>query len=121
MHSGCIFPRPPFVDYPGALHSGVHFRMGKRGARDFWPIGIENSGWDWQVGGGNIDLYAKAHSGLRLTAREFARLGYMLSRGGKWKDEQIVPKGWIDLATRRSQSVNLLADLPRTAACFPFA
>jgi CubicO group peptidase (beta-lactamase class C family) len=75
-------------------------------ARVFQPIGIENSGWDLQGGGGNLGPHTNAHSGLRLTARDFARLGYMLSRGGTWKDKQIVPKWWIDLATRSSQSVN---------------
>ena len=75
-------------------------------ARVLQPIGIENSGWDLQGGGGNLGPHTNAHSGLRLTARDFARLGYMLSRGGTWKDKQIVPKWWIDLATRSSQSVN---------------
>lgn len=75
-------------------------------ARVFQPIGIENSGWDLQGGAGNLGPHTNAHSGLRLTARDFARLGYLLSRGGTWKDKQIVPKWWIDLATRSSQNVN---------------
>ena len=75
-------------------------------ARVFQPIGIENSGWDFQGGGGNLGPHTNAHSGLRLSARDFARLGYLLLRGGAWNGKQIVPKWWIDLATRKSQDLN---------------
>jgi CubicO group peptidase (beta-lactamase class C family) len=74
--------------------------------RVFQPIGIENFGWDLQGGGGNLGPHTNAHSGLHLSARDFARLGYLLLRGGVWKGRQIVPKWWIDLATRPSQSIN---------------
>lgn len=74
--------------------------------RVFQPIGIENSGWDQQGGGGNIGPHTNAHSGLRLSARDFGRLGYLLLRGGTWNGKQIVPKWWIDLATRKSQELN---------------
>jgi CubicO group peptidase (beta-lactamase class C family) len=75
-------------------------------ARVFQPIGIEDFGWDLQGGGGNLGPHTNAHSGLRLSARDFARLGYLLLRGGAWQGKQIVPKWWIDLATSSSQSVN---------------
>ena len=74
--------------------------------RVFQPIGIEDFGWDRQGGAGHIGPHTNAHSGLRLTARDFARLGYLLGRGGVWKNEQIIPKRWIDLATRSSQDLN---------------
>ena len=74
--------------------------------RVFQPIGIENSGWDLQGGGGNLGPHTNAHSGLRLSASDFARLGYLLLRGGAWNGKQIVPKWWIDLATKRSQDIN---------------
>ena len=75
-------------------------------ARVFEPIGIENSGWDLQGGAGNLGPHTNAHSGLRLSARDFARLGYLLLRGGTWDGKQIVPKWWIDLATKESQHIN---------------
>ena len=75
-------------------------------ARVFEPIGIENSGWDLQGGAGHLGLHTNAHSGLRLTARDFARLGYLLLRGGDWKGQQIVPQWWLELATRKSQDIN---------------
>jgi CubicO group peptidase (beta-lactamase class C family) len=61
-------------------------------ARVFRPIGIENSSWDLEGGGGNIGPHTNAHSGLHLTARDFARLGYLLLHDGSWKGKQIVPK-----------------------------
>jgi CubicO group peptidase (beta-lactamase class C family) len=72
----------------------------------FRPIGIENSSWDMEGGGGNIGPHTNAHSGLHLTARDFARLGYLLLHDGNWKGKQIVPKWWIELATKSSQSLN---------------
>ena len=75
-------------------------------ARVFQPIGIEDFGWDLQGGGGNLGPHTNAHSGLRLSARDFARLGYLLLRGGVWKGKQIVPKWWIALATSISNGVN---------------
>jgi len=74
--------------------------------RVFQPIGIQNAGWDLQGGGGNLGPHTNAHSGLRLSGRDFARLGYLLLQGGVWQGKQIVPKWWIDLATRSSQNVN---------------
>ena len=75
-------------------------------ARVFRPIGIENSEWDLEGGGGNLGPHTNAHSGLHLTDRDFARLGYLLLHGGNWNGKQIVPKWWLDLATKSSQSLN---------------
>jgi CubicO group peptidase (beta-lactamase class C family) len=75
-------------------------------ARVFRPIGIENYGWDLQGGGGNLGPHTNAHSGLRLSARDFARLGYLMLHGGAWRGQQVIPKWWIDLATHSSQDLN---------------
>jgi CubicO group peptidase (beta-lactamase class C family) len=74
--------------------------------RLFQPLGIENYGWDWEGGAGHIGPHTNAHSGLRLSGRDFARVGYLMVRGGVWKGQQIVPKWWIDLATKSSQQLN---------------
>jgi len=74
--------------------------------RVFDPVGIQNIGWDWQGGAGNIGPHTNAHSGLRLSARDFARLGYLMAHQGVWQGRQIVPKWWIELATQSSQSLN---------------
>jgi len=74
--------------------------------RIFEPIGMENFGWDLQGGAGHIGPHTNAHSGLRLSARDFARLGYLMVRRGAWQGRQIIPTSWIDLATRSSQELN---------------
>ena len=40
-------------------------------------------------------------STFRCTARDFARLAYLWLRGGRWRDEQLVPDEWLRLATSR--------------------
>lgn len=74
--------------------------------RVFDPIGIQNVGWDWQGGAGNIGPHNNAHSGLRFSARDFARLGYLMAHDGKWKDKQLIPHSWIETATKSSQQIN---------------
>jgi CubicO group peptidase (beta-lactamase class C family) len=74
--------------------------------RVFAPLGIENVSWDRQGGGGKIGPHTNAHSGLHIAARDFARVGYMMAHGGTWDGKEIVPKWWIDLATKSSQQVH---------------
>jgi CubicO group peptidase (beta-lactamase class C family) len=74
--------------------------------RVFQPIGVQNVGWDLQGGAGNIGPHTNAHSGLRLSARDFARVGYLMAHKGQWEGKQIVPQWWIDLATKSSQQLN---------------
>jgi len=35
--------------------------------------------------------------GLQISTRDHARFGYLFLRGGRWKDEQLVSKEWIEL------------------------
>ena len=74
--------------------------------RVFRPTGIQNFGWDQQGGAGHIGPHTNAHSGLRLSARDFARLGYLMAHQGLWEEKQIVPQWWIELATKSSQDLN---------------
>jgi len=74
--------------------------------RVFEHIGIENFGWDREGGAGHIGPHTNPHSGLRLSARDFARLGYLMAHQGVWEGKQIVPKWWIELATHSSQERN---------------
>jgi len=74
--------------------------------RVFAPIGIENWGWDRQGGAGHLGPHTNAHSGLRLSARDFARLGYLCLHRGRWNDVPIVPEWWLDMATQPSQTLN---------------
>ncbi len=40
-------------------------------------------------------------STFRCTARDFARLAYLWLNGGRWEGTQLVPEGWLNLATSR--------------------
>ena len=74
--------------------------------RVFGPIGIENLSWDVQGGSGFLGPYTNAHTGIHISARELARFGYLMLRKGYWRDKEIVPTQWIDLATKSSQDIN---------------
>jgi CubicO group peptidase (beta-lactamase class C family) len=54
------------------------------------PLGI--AGEEWFLGS---DGEAIAASGLRLTARDLARIGVMVLDGGAWESRQLVPADWI--------------------------
>jgi CubicO group peptidase (beta-lactamase class C family) len=43
---------------------------------------------------------------LRLSGRDFARLGYLVAHDGRWQDKQIVPAAWVEMATKSSQTMN---------------
>ncbi len=60
----------------------------------FDPLGIERFEWvhSW-------DGIAASASGLRLTARDLAKLGDLLLAGGVWDGLQIVPAEWVTAST----------------------
>lgn len=60
----------------------------------FEPLGIERSDWV-------RDYYGVpyAHAGLRLTARDVARIGQLVLQGGRWGEAQVIPADWIALST----------------------
>lgn len=61
----------------------------------FEPLGIDRFEWvrSW-------DGVAAAASGLRLTARDLAKIGNMLLAGGRWNERPIVSGEWIERSTR---------------------
>ena len=70
------------------------------------PIGIENLSWDIQGGSGFMGPHTNPHTGIHISARELARFGYLMLNKGKWEDRQLIPEGWVDLATASSQQLN---------------
>ncbi len=74
--------------------------------RVFGPIGIENLSWDMQGGYGFIGPHTNAHMGIKVSARELARIGYLLLRRGVWEQTALIPDWWIEKATRPSQKLN---------------
>jgi CubicO group peptidase (beta-lactamase class C family) len=67
----------------------------------FKPLDIERFEWirSW-------DGVAAAASGLRLTARDLAKIGNMMLAGGRWNGRAIVSPDWIDRATTSRFAAN---------------
>jgi CubicO group peptidase (beta-lactamase class C family) len=60
----------------------------------FRPIGVEH--WWFQFYEGGEEIGRHPSHGLGMPARDLARIGYCMLRGGKWHDQQIVPKWFVD-------------------------
>ncbi|HJQ80555.1 MAG TPA: serine hydrolase [Lacipirellulaceae bacterium] len=60
----------------------------------FKPLGIEHWWFQFYDGG---ERYGRHPShGLGMPARELARIAYCMLRGGRWHDQQIIPKWFVD-------------------------
>ena len=66
----------------------------------FGPLGIDDLQWrrstQW-----SSDTSPSAASGLRLRARDLAKIASLVLNNGKWQGTQIVPSQWIETSTRR--------------------
>jgi CubicO group peptidase (beta-lactamase class C family) len=75
--------------------------------RVFQPIGIENLEWEGLgIADGRLDQHTNPFSGIHVSARELARLGYLMAHGGTWNGQELVPPWWIELSTQTSQTLN---------------
>jgi len=63
--------------------------------RLFAPLGIETPQWDQSPQGVSCGGF-----GLHLKTEEIARFGQCLLQRGKWQGVQVLPEGWVELATR---------------------
>jgi CubicO group peptidase (beta-lactamase class C family) len=61
----------------------------------FAPLGIDKSEW---TPGSNGE--AAAASGLRLRARDLARIGQLVLQQGEWQGRALVPRQWIVQSTQ---------------------
>lgn len=65
----------------------------------FEPLGIEHLEWFgpelW------LPRFPAAMGGLRLRARDLAKIGSLVLHNGRWAGQQIVPRRWIELSTSR--------------------
>lgn len=64
--------------------------------RLFKPMGVDHAEWDRVASGAAFGFH-----GLHLTTEAVAAFGELLRRGGTWGDRQLVPRAWVELATRR--------------------
>jgi CubicO group peptidase (beta-lactamase class C family) len=69
------------------------------------PIGASRS-WEWhgystswtEVGGRRVQSVAGGGhwgGGMVIGARDHARLGLLMARGGRWGDRQVLPQSWV--------------------------
>ena len=102
----------PFVDDPGSdfkynggltqVVAAVLVRATKTSLQEyartklFEPLGITDVEWVGDLAG-----MPAAASGLRLRARDLAKIGSLYLNGGKWNGKQVIPSSWIELSTRR--------------------
>jgi CubicO group peptidase (beta-lactamase class C family) len=62
----------------------------------FGPLGI--TGVTWETDPRGIPL---GNTGLMLSPRDMAKLGYLYLNRGQWNGEQIVPTEWVDQSTTK--------------------
>lgn len=60
----------------------------------FKPIGIEH--WWFQFYDGGQRYGRHPSHGLGMPARDLARIGYCMLRGGRWHDAQVIPQWFVD-------------------------
>jgi CubicO group peptidase (beta-lactamase class C family) len=65
------------------------------------PIGMNPDKWHW-IDWGEIDglTISRSEGGIRITARELARFGYLILNRGRWAGTQLISANWIDEATK---------------------
>lgn len=78
--------------------------------RLFGPMGAECAEWDRVASGATLGFH-----GLHLTTEAVAAFGELLLRHGRWRDRQLVPQDWVELATRRHVQTVQTEDGWRTA------
>ena len=59
----------------------------------FQPLGIEH--WWFQYFDGGAKIGRHPTHGLGMPARDLARIAYCMLRGGRWGDQQVIPKWFV--------------------------
>ncbi|MBD8705236.1 serine hydrolase [Pseudomonas sp. CFBP 13711] len=57
----------------------------------FEPLGISSATWERDTTGTFV-----GSSYAYMTARDLARIGLLMERGGRWQDRQLLPRAWVD-------------------------
>ncbi|MCF7533111.1 serine hydrolase domain-containing protein [Pseudomonas petrae] len=57
----------------------------------FEPLGINSAVWERDATGTFV-----GSSYAYMTARDLARIGLLMERGGRWQDRQLLPRAWVD-------------------------
>ncbi|MBF7729601.1 serine hydrolase domain-containing protein [Pseudomonas sp. N040] len=59
----------------------------------FQPLGITSAVWESDPQGTYV-----GSSYAYMSARDLARVGLLMQRGGRWQDRQLLPKPWVDFS-----------------------
>ncbi len=102
-------PGEKFVYNTGLTHflSGIITKTSAMSTKDFAEkflfsqIGISVEQWDRDMSG-----YYCGGSGLYLTPRDMAKLGYLYLNKGRWDGKQIVPEEWVAASTQKQITVH---------------
>lgn len=68
----------------------------------FDRLGIRSAVWETDGSGTFV-----GSSYVYMTARDLARIGLVMQRGGRWQQRQIMPGQWIDFVLAPSAAINL--------------
>jgi CubicO group peptidase (beta-lactamase class C family) len=60
----------------------------------FEPLGIEHWWFQFYEGGENYGRHPS--HGIGMPARDLARIGYCMLNGGRWGDQQVIPRWFVD-------------------------
>ncbi|HWH67826.1 MAG TPA: serine hydrolase, partial [Candidatus Sulfotelmatobacter sp.] len=69
----------------------------------FRPLGIEHGWFQYYDGGEKIGRHPS--HGLGLPARDLARIAYCMARGGRWGEQQVIPKWFVEETAAPTQKV----------------
>ncbi len=64
------------------------------------PLGMRDFDRSRHVKGGNLERSVHPSYHMHLSTRDMARIGYLMLREGRWEDEQLVPRDWVQRSTR---------------------
>ncbi|MEX5575278.1 serine hydrolase [Pseudomonas lijiangensis] len=75
----------------------------------FDPLGIGSATWETDGSGTFV-----GSSYTYMTARDLARIGLLMQRGGRWQQQQLLPTAWVDfvLTPFSGQNVQASAEVP---------
>jgi CubicO group peptidase (beta-lactamase class C family) len=69
----------------------------------FKPLGIEHWWFQYYDGGPNIGRHPS--HGLGLSARDLARIAYCMLHDGRWQDQQVIPKWFVEQTAAPTHNV----------------
>ena len=71
----------------------------------FTPLGIEE--YYWPISDEGV---AFGGSGVRMTARDMAKFGYLYLMNGNWDGNQIVPETWVEVSQQKHMARKYIPD-----------